>query len=69
MLVALCKALEARGPIASLQRRAAGSCRTPIDPRRASIGSSDPAATRPYTSILTRTSNTKSGPVSIVRRG
>jgi hypothetical protein len=32
-------------PYSQSQRRAAGSCRTPIGPRRASISSSDPAAT------------------------
>jgi hypothetical protein len=34
-------------PYRQSQRRAAGSCRTPIGPRRASIISSDPAATGP----------------------
>lgn len=45
MLVAHCTALEAHGPIASLNAGSAGSCGTPIGPRRASINSSDPAAT------------------------
>lgn len=49
VLDAHCKALEARGPIASLQHRAAGSRGTPIGPQKASIHIDDPDGYRPST--------------------
>jgi hypothetical protein len=67
LLVAHCKALEARGPIASPQRRAAGPRSTSIGPRRASINSDDPTATGSSTDTTSGPGTSHAGSVSIER--